>query len=429
MTNTSETRSSGIKSILRSLRSRNYRLFFTGQSVSVVGTWMQQVAMRWLVYRLTGSAFLLGVIGFTSQILTFLLAPFAGVLADRWNRRRLLIITQALALLQATILAAVVLTGVVQVWQIVLLSLFLGAVNAFEIPVRHSFVVELIDDRKDLGNAIAMNASMVQVARLIGPAIAGLLVVSVGEGVCFTLNSLSYLAILLALVAMKLGSGPHSGKKQKKALHELKEGFQYAFGSRPIRSILLLVGLTGLIEMLYVVLVPVFAKEVLHGDANTFGFLMAAIGCGALIGTYTLASRKSVIGLDRMMVMASLLFGGGIAIFAISSSFFLSLVSLLVSGFGAMILIAASNTILQTILEEDKRGRVMSLFTMSFIGMAPFGSFLAGIMSGIFGPRNTVLIGAVGCLGGGLMFAMHLPKIMAVVRPIYAKIGIIEERS
>ncbi len=426
-TNTSGPRSYGIKPIIQSLRSRNYRLFFAGQSVSLIGTWMQQVAMRWLVYRLTGSAFLLGVIGFTSQIFTFLLAPFAGVLADRWNRRPLLIITQGLALLQAALLAAAVLTGVVQVWHIIVLSLLLGAVNAFDIPIRQSFVVEMIDDRKYLGNAIALNSSMVQVARLLGPSIAGLLVVSFGEGLCFVLNGFSYLAVLLALVAMKLAPSSHSIKQRRHVLQELKEGFKYAFGFGPIRSLLMLVALTGLMETLYVVLVPVFAKEVLHGGANTFGFLMAAIGCGALIGTYTLASRKSVVGLGSMMVLSSFLFGGGIAIFALSSNLLLSLVSLVVSGFGAMILVAACNTILQTILEEDKRGRVMSLFTMSFMGMAPFGSFTAGVMSGVIGPKNTVLFGALCCLGGGLIFARHLPQIREAIRPIYVKMGIVKE--
>ena len=367
-TSTPEVKTTGIKTALRSLRSRNYRLFVAGQSVSLIGTWMQQVAMSWLVYRLTGSAFLLGVVGFTSQIPTFLLAPFAGVLADRWNRRPLLIITQALALVQAALLATVVLTGIVQVWHVIVLSLLLGVVNAFDIPIRQSFVVEMVDNREDLSNAIALSSSMVQAARLIGPSIAGLLVASVGEGVCFLLNSASYLAVLLALVAMRLGPSSHLKKQRQHVLHELREGFSYSFGFGPIRSILLLVALISLTGMPYVVLVPVFAKEILHGGAHTFGFLMTAAGCGALIGTATLASRKSVLGLGNTIVRGTVILATGIASFALSSYFPFSLVSLVVAGFGAVTVIASSNTVLQTILEEDKRGRVLSFFTMSFMG-------------------------------------------------------------
>lgn len=424
---TSALNISGITTLLRALRSRNFKFFVAGQGVSLVGTWMQSVAMSWLVYRLTGSAFLLGVVGFTSQIPTFLLAPVAGVLADRWNRRRLLITTQLLAMLQAAVLAAAVLTGIIEVWHIVVLSLLLGIVNAFDIPVRQSFVVEMISRREDLGNAIALNSSMVQGARLIGPTIAGLLVASVGEGVCFILNSISYLAVLLALVAMKLGPGPHYGKQRQHVLHELKEGFSYAFGFTPIRSILLLIALVSLTGMPYTVLVPVFAKEILHGGAHTFGFLMTAGGCGAFIGTVYLASRKSVLGLGKLIVIAAVLFAVGLASFAISRNINISFASLVIAGFGAITLVASCNTILQTILEEDKRGRVMSLFTVAFLGMAPFGSFGAGTMAGIIGPRETLLVGAACCLGGAFIFARQLPHIRESVRPIYIKMGIIRE--
>jgi MFS family permease len=424
---TSESGSPGAKSALRAMRSRNYRLFFAGQSVSLIGTWMQQVAMSWLVYRLTGSAFLLGVIGFTSQIPAFLLAPLAGVLADRWNRRPLLITTQALALLQAALLAGVVLTGVVQIWHIVVLSLLLGVVNAFDIPIRQSFVVEMVEERADLSNAIALNSSMVQAARLIGPSVAGVLVATVGEGICFLLNSASYLAVLLALVAMRLGPSPHGSGERRNVLHELAEGFRYAFGFAPIRSILLLVALISLTGMPYVVLVPVFAKEVLNGGAHTFGFLMTAAGCGALTGTLTLASRSSVLGLGKQMVLATGVFAAGIACFAESSYLPLSLASLVAAGYGAVTVVASGNTVLQTILEEDKRGRVMSFFTMAFMGMTPFGSFCAGSLAGIIGPRSTLLLGAACCLAGALVFARQLPQIRAAVRPIYLKIGIIRE--
>jgi len=412
------------RQLLRALRSRNYRLFVAGQSVSLVGTWMQQVAMSWLVYRLTGSALLLGVLGFTSNLPIFLLASFAGVLSDRWDRRRLLLITQSLALLQATLLAAVVFTGVVQVWQVILLSLILGLVNAFDIPVRQSFVVEMVENREDLSNAIALNSSLVHGARLIGPTLAGLLVATAGEGVCFALNSASYLGVICALAAMRLT--PRTGqRRQRHVLHELREGFCYAFNFTPIRNILFLVASVSLMGMSYTSLLPVFAREVHHGGANTFGYLMGASGGGALVGTLFLAKRRSVLGLGRVISRAPLLLGGGLTVFALSSSLTLSLVALAVTGFGSMSLMASSNTILQTIVDEDKRGRVMSFFTMSFMGMTPFGSLLAGSLAGWIGARDTVLIGAMACLTGAALFARQLPGIRERVRPIYERLGII----
>jgi MFS family permease len=285
----------------------------------------------------------------------------------------------------------------------------------------------MVSHREDLGNAIALNSSMVNGARLIGPTIAGLLVATVGEGVCFVINSASYLAVLVALAAMRLDPGTHHRKPRRNVLHELREGFNYAFGFGPIRSILLLVALISLTGMPYAVLVPVFAKEVLHGGAHTFGFLMTAAGCGALAGTVYLASRKSVVGLGRLIVFATVMFSVGIAAFAVSTNITLSLVSLVVAGFGAMTLVASCNTILQTILEDDKRGRVMSFFTVAFMGMAPFGSFGAGTMAGIIGPRETLLLGAACCLVGAGIFAGQLPHIREKVRPIYVKMGIIKE--
>ncbi len=416
-----------IRHLLRALRSRNYRLFVAGQSVSLVGTWMQMVAMSWLVYRLTGSAMLLGVIGFISQIPTLLISPVAGVLADRWDRRRLLIATQTLAMLQAACLALVVLTGIVQVWQIILLSLILGIVSAFDIPIRQSFVVEMVEHREDLGNAIALNSSMVNGARLIGPSIAGLLVASVGEGICFVLNAISYLAVIVALAAMRLPQVSHRRHARRPILQELHEGFLYAYEFGPIRSILLLLALVSLMGMPYSVLVPVFAKEILHGGAHTFGFLMAAAGSGAMVGTLYLASRHSVLGLGRVIVMATIFFAVGIATFALSSHFILSLTALAVTGFGGMTLVASCNTVLQTVLDEDKRGRVMSFFTVAFLGVTPFGSLGAGSMAGIIGPRGTLLLGSVGCLVGAAVFARYLPQIREQVRPIYLRMGIIQE--
>ena len=422
---TKDKKATFLHHLLRALRSRNYRLFVAGQSVSLIGTWMQQVAMSWLVYRLTGSAMLLGVVGFTSQIPTLFIAPLAGVLADRWDRRRLLIATQTLAMVQAAFLAFVVLTGLVQVWQIILLSLVLGIVNAFDIPVRQSFVPEMVENREDLSNAIALNSSMVNGARLIGPSIAGLLVASMGEGICFLLNAISYLAVIMAIAAMRIPQKSNPRPPRRHILQELREGVLYAYTFAPIRSILLLIALVSLMGMPYAVLVPVFAKEILHGGVHTFGFLMTAAGSGALVGTLFLASRKSVLGLGHIIVTATVLFATGIASFALSTNFILSLATLVVAGFGAMTLISSCNTVLQTILDEDKRGRVMSFFTMAFVGVGPFGSLGAGTMAGLIGPRNTLLLGSAGCLVGAAFFVRHLPQIREKVRPIYARMGII----
>ncbi len=414
------------KFLLRALRSRNYRFFFAGQSVSLVGTWMQQVAMSWLVYRLTGSAWLLGVVGFSSQIPTFVLSPVAGVLADRWTRRSLLVVTQSCAMLQAVALAAVVLTGIVQVWHIVLLSLMLGIVNAFDIPVRQSFVVEMVDDRSDLGNAIALNSSMVNGARLIGPSIAGLLVSAIGEGICFVLNAASYLAVILALAAMRLEPRVLP-LRRRRIHHELFEGLAYSFGFVPIRNILLLVALVSLVGMPYMVLLPVFARDVFHGGAHTYGFLMTASGVGALASTLFLASRKSVLGLGRLIPLSAAMFGAGVSVLALSGSLVLSLAALGAAGFGVMAQVAASNTILQTIVDEDKRGRVMSLFAMAFMGMTPFGSLAAGALATSIGPRDTILLGGVAVLAGTALFARALPALREKVRPIYVRMGIIRE--
>lgn len=416
-----------LRHLLRALRSRNYRLFVAGQGISLVGTWMQGVAMSWLVYRLTGSAMLLGVVGFVSQIPTLFISPVAGVLADRWDRRRLLFFTQALAMLQAVILAVVVLTGIVQIWHIILLSLVLGIVNACDIPIRQSFVVEMVEHREDLGNAIALNSSLVNGARLIGPSIAGLLVAMTGEGICFVINALSYLAVIIALKAMRIAPAKQRHHATPPLLHELADGLRYAAAFGPIRSILLLLALVSLMGMPYSVLAPVFAKEVLHGGAHTYGFLMTAAGSGAMIGTLFLASRPSVRGLGRVIVMATICFACGIATFALSSTFILSLAALSVAGFGGMTLVASCNTVLQTVLDEDKRGRVMSLFTVAFLGVAPFGSLGAGTMSGIIGPRVTLLLGSAGCLVGAAIFAHYLPQIRAQARPVYMRMGIIKE--
>lgn len=416
----------GLKTVLYSLRYRNYRLFFAGQSISLVGTWMQMVAIGWLVYHLTNSALLLGLVGFFSQIPSFVLTPFTGVFVDRWNRHRILVITQTLSMIQAFALAFLTLTGTINILSIILLSLSLGLINSFDMPARQSFVIEMVEKKEDLPNAIALNSSLVNVARFIGPAVAGLLVAAVGEGFCFLINGISYVAVIIALLAMKVN------KITKKVSinnipKEIKEGFKYSFGFAPIRSILLLLGLVSLVGMPYTVLMPIFAKDILHGGAHTLGFLMAAAGIGALVGGIYLASRKSVLGLLKILTFATGIFGLGLIIFAFSKNLYFSLSMMLVSGFGMLLQIAASNTLLQTITEDDKRGRVMSFFTMAFMGMSPFGNLIAGAMADKIGAPNTVLISGVICIIGAIIFLTRLPSLRKIIHPLYVKMGIIPQ--
>jgi MFS family permease len=412
-----------VRHTFRALRHRNYRLFFGGQGISLIGTWMQRIAMPWLVYRLTGSALLLGVVGFAGQIPTLVLAPFTGVLADRWNRQHILVATQTLSMVQALVLAALVLQGSIAVWHIVSLSVFLGLVGAFDTPARQAFIVEMVESKEDLGNAIALNSSMFNGARLLGPSIAGLLIAAVGEGLCFLLNGLSFLAVIAALLAMRLRpQEARSGRTE--VFRELADGFSYAFGYPPIRTIILLLALVSLVGMPYTILMPLFAKDVLHGGAHTLGFLMGATGVGALVGAIYLASRLRVVQLGRTIPVAAGIFGVGLIAFSRSSVLLLSLALLAITGFGMMVQMASSNTVLQTIVDDDKRGRVMAFYTMAFMGTAPFGSLLAGGLANKIGAPNTLLAGGVACVLGSLLFAGKLPRLRAMVRPIYVQMGI-----
>ncbi len=387
---------------------------------------MQQIAMSWLVYRLTNSAFLLGIVGFLGQIPTFLLAPFAGVIADKYNRHRVLIVTQTLAMLQALILSALVLANCITVGHIMTLSIFLGLVNSFDIPVRQAFTVEMIEEREDLGNAIALNSSMVNAARLLGPSLAGILIAGLGEGICFLLNAISYTAVIASLLAMKI-TPRQIGPSDAHVLHGLREGFVYAFNFAPIRSILILLGLVSLMGVPYQVLMPVFAKDIFHGGPITLGFLTAMSGVGALTGAIYLAGRKSVIGLGKIIPLASGFFGSGVIAFALSRTLWFSMAVMCMTGFAMMVQMAASNTVLQTIVEEDKRGRIMGLFTMAFMGMVPFGSLLAGSLASKIGAPNTLLLGGTCCVIGALMFVRKLPSLREKVRPIYIEKGIIPD--
>jgi MFS family permease len=411
----------------RALRHRNFRLFLAGQIVSLTGTWMQQVALGWLVYRLTRSAFLLGLVGFAGQIPSLFVAPFAGVWADRANRQRMIVATQALSMLQAVVLAGLVLTGAVRIGHVLALSLFLGIVNAFDIPARQSFLVEMVSGREDLANAIALNSSTFNAARLVGPSIAGAIIAAAGEGVVFVLNAVSYLAVLAGLLAMRLPPRPPASERAAPVWHTLREGVAYVTSFGPIRAILLLLSLVSLTGAPYAVLMPVFAAEVLHGDAHTLGFLVGAIGLGALCGALLLASRQTVRGLGRVIVVSVLGFGAALLGFSLSHRLWLSLVLVFFSGFALMVHMAASNTVVQTIVDDDKRGRVMSFYAAAFQGTMPLGSLLAGALAGLLGAPRTVQLGGIACLLGALAFARALPGIRTELRPIYVRLGIIPE--
>jgi len=416
----------GLKNIFRSLQYRNYRLFFAGQSISLVGTWIQSIAVPWLVYSLTGSPFLLGLAGFAGQIPTFIISPFAGVLIDRWNRRTILVATQILAMVQSLVLAFLYFDNSITVWNIILLSVILGSINAFDMPARQSLVVDMIEKKEDLGNAIALNSSMFNAARLIGPSIAGMLIAFAGEGICFLVNGISYILVIIFLLMMKI-SPRKTKEKNTHVIQELKEGFKYVFGFMPIRYIILLLALISLVGMPYTVLMPIFAKTILHGGSHTFGFLMGASGIGALTGSIYMASRKSILGIGKFIPIFASVFGLGLIGFSLSQEFSLSLVLMLIIGSGMIMQMTSSNTILQTIADDDKRGRVMSFYTMAFIGIAPFGSLLAGVLANSIGAPNTLIIGGALSVLGAIVFALKLPMIQKMVRPIYIRLGVIQK--
>lgn len=408
----------------RALRHRNFKLFVGGQSISLIGTWMTRLATSWLVWRLTHSALLLGVVGFAGQILTFVLAPFAGVLIERMDRRKLLVWTQVLAGVQSLALAALTLAGVITISEIIVLSALQGLINAFDMPGRQSFLMQMVEDRADLGNAIALNSSMVNVARMVGPALAGLVIGAWGEGYCFLIDGLSYIAVVASLVMMRLKR--HESKRAAVSmLEQMKEGWTYVSTFRPIRTILLLFGLLSLMGWPFMVLLPVFASRVLHGGPHTLAFLTAATGIGALASAISLALRKSVLGLTRMIQWSAAMLGAGLILFGLSQVLWLSMVLLLMVGFGLMQCVAASNTVIQTLVPEDKRSRVMSYYTMAFVGMAPFGSLLAGGLAHYLGAPRAVMITGAACVLGAVWFAFELPAVRKVMRPIYIEMGIL----
>jgi len=411
---------------LRALGHRNYRLFFSGQSISLIGTWMTRLATSWLVYRLTNSAFLLGFIGFASQVPVFILSPLTGVWVDRLNRHRVLIVTQVLSMIQSFALAALALTHRITFWDIFWLSIFQGTINAFDMPSRQAFVTQMVESREDLPNAIALNSSMVNASRLIGPSLAGIIIAAVGEGWCFFIDGASYIAVIISLLLMRI-TVQQVARKRERVVVELREGWRYVAHFPPIRAILLLLALVSLFGMPYTVLMPIFARDVLHGGAHTLGFLTGATGVGALVSAAYLATRKSVLGLGRVIPMVTIIFGIALIGFGLSHWLLLSMFTLLFAGFGMMQEMAASNTILQTIVEEDKRGRVMAFYAMAFVGMSPFGSLVAGELAAHIGAPRTVMISGAVCITGALVFLTQLRNIRALIRPIYIRLGILPE--
>lgn len=408
------------------LRSRNYRLYFGGQSISLIGTWMTRVATSWLVYRLTDSAFLLGVVGFLGQIPALFLSPLAGVWVDRWDRHQAMVITQALAMVQSLALAVLTLTHTINMPWIFFLTFLQGVINTFETPARQSFVIQMIDDRSALSNAIALNSSIVNTGRLVGPAIAGMVIAWVGEGYCFLIDGISYIAVLYSLLAMK-NLLPGLRNPPRHIGQELAEGWRYIVASPAIRWILLMLGLVSLIGMPFTVLMPIIADKVLGGGAHTLGFLTAATGLGALACAVTLAMRGSVRGLGKWLGIAAAILGVSLILFGLSRSFWWSMVLMFGAGYGMMQQIVTSNTILQTIVADDKRGRVMSFYSMSVFGFLPVGSLFAGMLASWMGAPNTLILGGALCLLASVWYFGRLPEIRRVIRPVYIEMGILED--
>lgn len=413
--------------MLRALRSRNYRLFFFGQVVSLVGTWITTTATNWLIYRLTGSALMLGTVAFAGQFPAFLFGPVAGIFVDRWDRHRLLVITQTLSMLQSFALAALVLSGRITLEWILVLNVVQGLVNSFDMPARQAFLLTMIENKEDLGNAIALNSSMVNLARLIGPSVAGVVIALTSEGWCFLMDGVSYIGVIVGLLMMRITRRQAAPPKSASAVRQFTEGFKYAFGFRPIRSIMLLLALVSLVGVPYSVLMPIFAATVFQGGPRTLGTLMTSSGCGALFGALWLAQRQSVIGLGRVIPIAGALFGVGLIAFSFMHVVWLAIPCLVMAGFGFVVQMASSNTVIQTIVDDEKRGRVMSFYMMAFLGTAPFGSLIGGWLSSRIGAPLTLRMGGTCCIAGALWFARSLPDIRAAVRPIYVRLGILPE--
>lgn len=408
----------------RALTHRNYRLFFAGQATSLVGTWIARIAMGWLVLRLTHSAFMLGLVSFTSLAPTFLLTPVGGIIADRYRRLPILLCTQFVLMITSFALAYFAIRGTITVHHAIVLGAIQGLCNAFDIPARQAFVVEMVEGPADLSSAIAMNSMIFNSARLIGPSIAGALISIVDVGPCFLIDGISFIGVLSALLAMRVPKRELK-KSHPHVLHDLHEGLDAAFGFKPIRAILLLMALTSLVGMPYTVLMPIFADRVLHGDAMTFGILMAASGIGALAGAMLVAIRRSVVGLGRYIVAGSAVFGIALIVFGLSRTLWISIPALVLVGMATMTQTAASNTVVQTIVDDHKRGRVMGFFAMAFLGTMSVGGFCAGAIARHIGAPATVILGGSLCIVGAIVFGRMLPRLREIVRPIYRERGLL----
>ena len=412
----------------RALRHPNFRLFFFGQSVSVIGTWLTQVARGWLVYELTHSALLLGVVSFAGQIVSFLTGPFAGVWVERLDRRKLMIWTQAIGGLQSLFLAVVTLTHVVTLWQIIVLSIVAGVVGALSVPARLSFVALMVEDRNDVDNGVALVTSMNNVARLVGPAIAGLVIAAWGEGWCFLIDAISFLPVIASLTLMRMKIPP--GRRNSRGMfEEIREGWNYVSTFLPVRTLLIFLALISLMGNSYAVLLPVFAAKVLNGGPTTLGWLTSASGIGALASTFLLALRKSVVGLARRVQIAGTLLGLALILFGGSHELWLSLPLMALIGFGLMQSVTAINTIIQSLVPEDMRGRAMSYYTMAFLGAAPFGNLFASALADRLGANIAVSLTGAACLAGSIWLALQLPSLTAAMQPIYAERGLLEVRK
>jgi MFS family permease len=413
---------SRLKDMFRSLRHRNFQLFFSGQMISLIGTWMQNIAQAWLVYSLTGSALLLGVVGFAGQIPIFIFAPLGGLAADRWNRHRVVICTQAASMILAFALATLTLMHIVKVWEVIVLAALLGVVNAFDVPARQSFLIEMVS-RDDLMNAIALNSSMFNGARVIGPAIAGITVAKIGEGWCFFANAVSYIAVIAGLLYMKLE--PWKRRAQQSSPYEhIKEGFYFVQHTAPILALVMLIGVVSFVAVPYSVLMPVFADQVLHRGAHGLGVLMGMSGVGALLGALTLAMRRGVWGLGKVIAFSAMGFGASLILFSLSKIFWLSVALMIPVGYGVMLQMSGSNTLIQSMVPDKLRGRAMAVYTMMFMGMAPLGSLFAGAMAEKIGAPWTVGIGGAGAILGAYWFLQKLPEIQREARELIAAQGL-----
>jgi MFS family permease len=398
----------------RALKSKNFKLFFIGQIVSLLGTFIQQIALGWLIYTLTNSAVYLGIIGFAAQIPALILTPIAGVYADRMNRRKVLIAAQTVAMFMALLMAVLYFTGLIQVWHIIVIAIINGMAMAFDTPFRHAFLLEMVGDKELLQNAIALNSTLINSARFIGPMIGGFIIALVGEGYCFLINGLSFLAVIIALMSMKV-TPVNKGKTHDSIIKELIEGFQYSYSFKPIKYLLLLVITTGFFGLSYQVFLPVFARDILHGNSQTLGFLTGMMGAGALTGAFYLASRKGICGIPRLILISAITFSVALMGFSISEHPAISLILMYFVGFGMIVQFASTNTLLQTIVDEDKRGRVVALYGMSFMGVTPLGSLLLGTITPWAGVQYTIFVSAFICFIVAINFSRRIPIIQKAI--------------